>query len=102
MTDFKTESYSASKPSFNQYGAATTVYFNDDSYMELDVEMSWDNRRDEVEIDGFNVEYYDREGNELEVDIVEVEQIAIDICEHYKTFGSVENEMAKAHHADHA
>ena len=102
MTDFKTERYSASEPSYHQNGAAMTIYFKDDSYMELDVEMSWDNRRDEVEIDGFNVEYYDHEDNELEVDIVEVELMAIKICEHFNTFGWVENEMAKAYHADHA
>ena len=102
MTDFKTERYSVSKPSYDQNGASMSVYFNDDSFMNIDVEMSWDNSKDVVEIDGFHVEYYDHEDNELVVDIVEVEQIVIDICEHYKTFGSVENEMAKAYHADNA
>ena len=102
MTDFKGKNYSTSKPSFNQYGAATTVYFNDDSYMELEADMSWCNRQDAVEIDGFSVDYYDSDDNELVVDIVEVEHMIIDIFEHYNTFGSVENEMAKSYIADHA
>ena len=102
MTDFTTERYSVSAPSYSQYGAAMTVYFKNDSYMELDVEMSWCNRQDVVEIDGFNVEYYDHDDNELVFDIVEVEQMIIDICGHFNTFGSVENEIAKSYHADHA
>lgn len=102
MTDLKTERYSVSAPSYDQNGAYMTVYFNDDSFMNIDVEMSWDNIKDVVDIDGFNIEYYDHEDNEIHADIVEVEQMIIDICEHYKTFGSVENEMLKAYHADHA
>lgn len=102
MNDFKTKSYSVSKPSYDQNGAAMTVYFNDDSYMELDVEMSWCHRQDIAEIDGFNVEHYDHEGNEINTDIVETEFMIIEIFEHFQTFGSVENEMAKSYHADHA
>lgn len=102
MNDFKAKRYSVSKPSYSQYGAAMTIYFTDDSYMELEVDMSWCSRQDTVEIDGFNVEYYDHDDNELNADIVEVEQMIIDICEHFNTFGSVENEMAKSYHADHA
>ena len=93
--------YEVSKPSFSQYGASMTVYFKDESYMELDVDMSWDNRTDTVEIDTFHVDYYDQDDNVLEFDIVEVENMTIDICEHFNTFGSVENEMAKAYIADH-
>ena len=78
-----------------------TVYFKDDSYMELDVNMTWDNRTDTVEIDTFQADYYDEDDNVLEVDIVETENMIIDICEYFNTFGSVENEMAKAYIADH-
>ena len=101
MKNLITKSYEVSKPSFSQYGASMTVYFKDESYMELDVDMSWNNRTDTVEIDTFHVDHYDQDDNELEVDIVEVESMIIDICEHFNTFGSVENEMAKAYIADH-
>lgn len=101
MKNLITETYEVSKPSFNQYGASMTVYFKDESYMELDVDMSWDNRTDTVEIDTFHADYYDQDDNELEVDIVEVENMIIDICEYFNTFGKVENEMAKAYIADH-
>ena len=69
--------------------------------MELDVDMSWDNRTNTVEIDTFQADYYDEDDNVLEVDVVETENMIIDICEYFNTFGSVENEMAKAYIADH-
>ena len=100
MKNLITETYEVSKPSFSQYGAIMCVYFND-SYMELDVNMSWDNRTNTVEIDTFQADYYDEDDNVLEVDIVETENMIIDICEHFNTFGSVENEMVKAYIADH-
>ena len=102
MTDFKTERYSVSKPSHDQYGAAMTIYFKDDSYMNLDVEMSWCSRNDVVEIDGFHAEYYDHDDNELAVDIVEVEGMIVEICDHFNTFDKVEHELQKSYHADHA
>ena len=102
MNDFKTESYSTSKPSFNQYGASTSVWFNDGSYMELEVDMTWCNRSDTVEIEAINADYYDSDDNELSTADIDLEQMAIDIFEHYNTFGSVENEMAKSYIADHA
>ena len=101
MKDLITETYEVSKPSFSQYGASMTVYFKDESYMELDVDMSWNSRTDTVEIDTFQVDYYDQDDNVLEFDIDEVENMIIDICEHFNTFDSVENEMAKAYIADH-
>ena len=101
MKNLITETYEVSKPSFSQYGASMTVYFKDESYMELDVDMSWNSRTDTVEIDTFHVDFYDQDENVLEFDIVEVENMIIDICEHFNTFGSVENEMAKAYIADH-
>ena len=101
MKNLITENYEVSKPSFSQYGASMCVYFKDDSYMELDVNMSWDNRTNTVEIDTFQADYCDEYDNVLEVDIVEVENMIIDICEYFNTFGSVENEMAKAYIADH-
>lgn len=102
MADFKGKNYSTSKPSFNQYGASTTVWFNDDSYMELEVDMTWCNRTDTVEIETINADYYDSDDNELSTADIDLEQMAIDIFEHYNTFGSVENEMAKSYIADHA
>lgn len=101
MKTLNTETYSVSEPSYNQNGASMTIYFKDDSYLELEVEMSWSNRTDTVEIDTFQVDYYDQDDNVLEFDIVEVENMIIDICEHFNTFGSVENEMVKAYIADH-
>ncbi len=102
MNEFKTKSYSVSKPSYSQYGASMSVYFNDDSYMELNVDMTWCNRQDIVEIETINADYYDADDNELSTDDIDLTQIVIDICEHFNTFGSVENEMAKSYHADHA
>ena len=102
MTDFKCKNYSVSKPSFDQNGASMTVYFNDDSYMELDVEMSWCNRQDIAEIEAINADYYDADDNELSTDDINLTQMVIDICKHFNTFGSVENEMAKSYIADHA
>ena len=102
MNEFKTKSYSASKPSYSQYGASMTVYLKDDSYMELDVDMTWCNRQDIVEIETINADYYDADDNELSTDDIDLTQMVIDICEHFNTFGSVENEMAKSYHADHA
>ena len=101
MKKLTTKNYEVSKPSFNQYGASMTVYFKDESFMELDVDMSWNNRTDTVEIDTFHVDYYDQDDNVLEVNIVEVENMVIDICEHFNTFGMVEVEMEKAYHNDH-
>ena len=101
MKNLITETYEVSKPSFSQYGASMCVYFKDDSYMELDVDMFWDSRTDTVEIDTFHVDYYDQDDNELEFDVTKVENMIIDICEHFNTFGKVENEMAKAYIADH-
>ena len=101
MKNLITETYEVSKPSFSQYGASMTVYFKDESYMELDVDMSWNSRTDTVDIDTFQVDFYDQDDNVLEFDIVEVENMIIDICEYFNTFGSVENEMAKAYIADH-
>lgn len=101
MKNLITGTYEVSKPSFSQYGASMTVYFKDESYMELDVDMTWNNRTDTVEIDTFHVDYYDQDDNVLDFDIVEVESMIIDICEHFNTFGSVENEMAKSYIADH-
>ena len=100
MKNLITETYEVSKPSFSQYGASMCVYFKDDSYMELDVNMVWDSRTDTVEIDTFQADYYDEDDNVLEVDIVETENMIIDICEYFNTFGSVENEMVKAYIAD--
>lgn len=102
MTDFKTERYSVSKPSYDQYGAYMSIYFHDDSFMNVDVEMSWDNSSDEVRIDQINADYYDADDNEIDTSGMDLEQIVIDICEHYNTFGRVELEMEKAYHADHA
>lgn len=102
MAHFKGKNYSAPKPSFNQCGASTSVYFNDDSYMELDVDMTWNGHRDELEIEQINADYYDSDDIELSTDDIDLTQIVIDICEHFNTFGSVENEMAKSYHADHA
>ena len=69
--------------------------------MELDVDMSWDNRTNTVEIDTFQADYYDEDDNVLEVDVVETENMIIDICEYFNTFGSVKNKMVKAYIADH-
>jgi len=102
MNDFKTESYSVSEPSYDQNGAYMTVYFNDDSFMNIDVEMSWDNSKDVIDIDQIKANYYDADDNEASTDGMDLEQMVIDICEHFKTFGWVENEMLKAYHADHA
>ena len=101
MKNLITETFEVSKPSFSQYGAGMTVYFKDESYMELDVDMTWNNRTDTVEIDTFQVDFYDQDDNVLEFDIVEVENMIVNICEYFNTFGSVENEMAKAYIADH-
>lgn len=101
MKTLITETYEVSKPSFNQYGANMTIYFKDESFMELDVDMSWNNRTDTVEIDTFHADFYDQDDNVLEVNIVEVENMIIDICEHFNTFGSVEVEIGKAYRADH-
>ena len=102
MTDIKGKNYSTSKPSYSQYGASMTVYFKDDSYMELEVDMTWCNRTDTVEIKTINADYYDSDDNELSTTDIDLESMAIDIFEHYNTFGSVENEMAKSYIADHA
>lgn len=102
MADFKTERYSVSKPSYDQYGSSMTVYFRDDSFMELDAEMSWDNSSDEVIIEQINAEYYNADDKETSTDNIDLEQMVIDICEHYNTFGGVELEMEKAYRADHA
>ena len=101
MKTLNTETYSVSEPYYNQNGASMTIYFKDDSYMELDVDMSWSNRTDTVEIDRAIVNYYDYEGDELDVVGVDVEEMIIKICEHFNTFGNVENEMAKSYIADH-
>ena len=102
MKDFKGRNYITSKPSFSQYGASTTVWFNDGSYMELEVGMAWCNRTDTVEIEAINTDYYDGDDDsELDTDGIDLVQMAIDIFEHYNTFGSVENEMAKSYIADH-
>ena len=58
--------------------------------------MSWNSRTDTVDIDTFHADFYDQDDNVLEFDIVEVENMIIDICEHFNTFGSVENEMDKS------
>lgn len=100
MKNLITETYEVSKPSFSQYGASMCIYFKD-SYMELYVNMSWDNRTNTVEIDTFQADYYDEDDNVLEVDVVETKNMIIDICEYFNTFGSVENEMVKAYIADH-
>lgn len=102
MNDFKTEIYSTSKPSFNQYGASTTVWFNDDSYMELEVDMTWCNRQDIVEIEAINADYYDHDDNEISAADIDLTQLVIDICDHFNTFGSVENEMVQAYRDNHA
>ena len=102
MTDFKGKNYSTSKPSFNQYGASTTVWFSDDSYMELEVDMTWCNRQDIVEIETINADYYDYDDNTLSTADIDLTQLVIDICDHFNTFGSVENEMAQAYHDNHA
>lgn len=102
MNEFNTESYSVSAPSYSQYGASMTVYFKDDSYMELEVDMTWCNRQDIVEIETINADYYDHDDNELSTADINLTQLVIDICDHFNTFGSVENEMAQAYHDNHA
>lgn len=101
MKDLKTETYSVSEPSYNQNGASMTVYFNDDTQADIDVEMEWDGRRDELKVVKIDADYYDDEGNLLNQESLDLEKLVFNIFENFQTFGKVENEMLKAYHADH-
>ncbi len=102
MTHLKQKNYSATEPSYNQYGASTTIHFNDDSYMELEVEMRWNNQSDEIYMEEISAEYYDTDDNEIDTSSIDLEELAIEIFEHYNTFGKVEHEMEQSYRAAHA
>ena len=101
MKDLKTETYCVSEPSYNQNGASMIVYFNDDTQADIDVEMGWDGRRDELKVLSINAVYYDDEGKLLSQDNLDLEKLVFNIFERFQTFDKVENEMLKAYHTDH-
>ena len=85
----------------DQYGAAVSVYFEDDSYMELDVEMRWDGSSDEMLIESVNADYYDEEENVLEMSNEELEALAVEIFDKNNTFDKVLREMERAYIDEH-
>lgn len=71
---------SASKPIVSRWGdsAAFTIYFANENYIEVDVELKYCNRDDAIVPDDHTMSYFDADGNELDAASLDIEDM---ICE---------------------
>ena len=95
--------YTTTKPTVGSIGtyASFTAYLENDNYLEFDVEMAWDSRHDELEITKIDATYYNEDGDVLEENELDLENIVIDTFEKHNTFGKAESLMAQAYKDDH-
>ena len=95
--------YETTKPTVGSIGtdASFTVYFENDNYLEVDVELVWNDNTDEVDVIGMDATYYNEDGDELNHTELDIMSIIIDTFEKHNTFGKAESLMAQAYKDDH-
>lgn len=95
--------YETTKPTVGSIGtyASFTAYLENDDYVEVEVEMGWDGRHDELEIIKIDATYYNEDGDDLGGTELDLEKIVIDTFEKHQTFGKAESLMAQAYKDAH-
>lgn len=95
--------YTTTKPTVGCIGtdASFTAYFENDNYLEVDVDMAWDGKHDELEITKIDATYYNEDGVDLDDTVLDLEKIVIDTFEKHNTFGKAESLMAQSYKDDH-
>lgn len=95
--------YTTSKPSVSSSGnsAYFTIYFEDDTYMEVEVDLTWNSRTDEIEIEKIGGSLYDEDNDILSTEHLDLEDIVIDTFEDYNIFGKAESLMAQTYKDGH-
>lgn len=95
--------YTTSKPSVSSSGnsAYFTIYFKDDTYMEVEVDLTWNSRTDEIEIEKIGGSLYDEDNDILSTEHLDLQNIVINTFDKHNTFGKAESLIAQAYKDDH-
>ena len=93
--------YDATKPSLSSNGRSAyfTMYI-EDTTVEVDVDLGYDGKRDEVTIELVYADAYDEDCAACDIAEIDLEAVFIELHNKYGTIDKAYNLQAKAYHAE--